>query len=147
MQREGVNFNQTTAPTPAAAFVKTVSAVANQMGLTIYHLDVKQAYTTARLDSKIVMKLLGGCGELSGKYVDLEKALYGLKQSGLLWNDLLVETLVTVHGTEHCMTDPCVFRLTREGEVVMILTVHLDDVAVAVTGVEVDNAQHILYDE
>ena len=44
------------------------------------------------------MKFPGGYGELSGKYVDLEKAFYGLKQSGLLWNDLLVEKLVTVHG-------------------------------------------------
>ena len=84
------------------------------------------------------MKLPGGCGELSGKYVDLEKALYGLKQSGLLWNDLLVEKLVTVHGMEQCMTDPCVFRLIREGKVVLILTVHEDDMAVAGTGVEVD---------
>ena len=119
MQREGVNFNQTTAPTPAAAFVKTVSAVANQMGLTIYHLDVKQAYTKARLDNKIVMKLPGGCGELSGKYVDHEEALYGLEQSGFLWNDL-VDKLVTVHEMEQCMTDPCVFRLIREGKVVLI---------------------------
>ena len=54
------------------------------MGFTIYHLDVKQAYTEAKLDCKIVMELPGGCGELCGKYVDLEKALYGLKQSGLL---------------------------------------------------------------
>ena len=77
------------------------------------------------------MKLPGGCGELSGKYVDFEKALYGL-------NDFLVEKLVTVHGMEQCMIDPCVFRLIREGKVVLILTVHEDDMAVAGTGVEVD---------
>ena len=74
------------------------------MGFTIYHLDVKQAYTRAKLDCKIVMKLPGRCGELSSKYVDLKKAFYGLKQSGLLWNDLLVEKLVTAHGMEQCMT-------------------------------------------
>ena len=108
------------------------------MGLTIYHLEVKRAYTKAKLDCKIVMKLSGGCGELSGKYVDLEKALYGLKPSGLLWTDLLVEKLVTVHGMEQCMTDPCMFRLIREGKVVLILTVHVDDMAVARTRVEVD---------
>ena len=85
------------------------------MGFTIYHLDVKQLYTKAKLDCTIVMKLPGGCSELCGKYVDVEKALYGLKQSGLLWNDLLVEKLVTVHGMKHCMTVPCVFRLIREG--------------------------------
>ena len=81
MQREGVNYNQTAVPTPAAAFVKTVLAVASQMGFTIYHLDVKQAYTKAKLDSKIVMKRPGGCGELSGKYVDLEKACTALSRA------------------------------------------------------------------
>ena len=64
--------------------------------------------------------------------------MYGLKQSGLLWNDQLVEKLVTVHGLEQCTTDPCVFYLIREGKVELILTVHVDDMAVAGTGVEVD---------
>ena len=50
---------------------------------------------------------------------------------------MLVEKLVTVHGMEQCMTDPCVFRLIREGKVVLILTVHVDEMAVAGTGVEV----------
>ena len=84
------------------------------------------------------MKLPGGCGELSGKYVDLEKALYGLKQSGLRWNNLLVDKLVSGHGMEHCMTGPCVFRLIQEGKLVLILAVHVDDMAVAGTRVEVN---------
>ena len=109
MQREGVNYLQTSAPTPAGASVKTILVVANEMGFKTYHLDVKQAFIKAKLDCKIVMKLPGGCGELSGKYVDLEKALYGPKQSGLLWNDLLVDKLVSVHGMEQCMTDPSCF--------------------------------------
>ena len=79
MQREGVNYLQTSARTSAGASVKTMLVVANEMGYKTYHLDVKQAFTKAKLDCKIAMKLPGGCGELSGKYVDLEKALYGLK--------------------------------------------------------------------
>ena len=136
IQREGVNYLQTSAPTSAGASVKTMLVVANEMGFKTYHLDVKQAFTKAKLDCKIVMKLPGGCGELSGKYVDLEKALYGLKQSGLLWSDLLVDKLVSVHGMEQCMADPCVFRLIREGKLVLFLAVHVDDMAVAGTRVE-----------
>ena len=137
MQREGVNYLQKSAPTPAVASVKTMLVVANEMGFT-YHLNVKQAFTKAKLDCKIVMKLPGGCGELSGKYVDREKALYGLiKQSGLLWNDLLIDK-------EQCMTDPCVFRLIREGELVLILTVHVDDMAVTGTRVEVNKLRMTL---
>ena len=75
VQREGVNYLQTSARTPAGASVKTMLVVANEMGFKTYHLDVKQAFTKAKLDCKIVMKLPGECGELSGKYVDLEKTL------------------------------------------------------------------------
>ena len=41
MQREGVNYLQTSAPTPAGASVKTMLVVANEMGFKTYHLDVK----------------------------------------------------------------------------------------------------------
>ena len=112
--------------------------VANEMGFKTYHLDVKEAFTKAKLDCKIVMKLPGGCDELSGKYVHLEKALYGLKHSGLLWKDLQVDKLVSVHVMEQCKPDPCVFRLIREGKLVLILAVHVDDMAVAGTRVEVN---------
>ena len=112
--------------------------VANKMGFKTYYLDVKQAFTKAKLNCRIVMKLPGGCGELSGKCVDLKKALYGLKQSGLLWNDLLVDKLVSVHGMEQCMTDPCVFRPIQEGKLVLILAVHVDDMVVVGTRVDVN---------
>ncbi|CAN0278062.1 unnamed protein product [Ascophyllum nodosum] len=39
---------------------------------------------------------------------------------------------------EQFMTDPCVFRLIREGKLVLILTVHVDDMAVAGTRIEVN---------
>ena len=93
------------------------------------------------------MKLPGGCDDLSGKFVRLEKALYGLRQSGLLWNDLLVVKLVQVHGMEQCKTDPCVFRLIREGIVVMIMTVHVDDMAVAGPREEVDKLLEVLNED
>ena len=127
MQREGVDYLQTSAPTPAAASVKSLMTVANEKGYKIYHLDVAQSFTKAELGCVVYMKLPGGCGDLSGKFVRLDKALYGLRQSGLLWNDLLVVKLVEVHGMEQCKTDPCVFRLIREGIVVMLSLIHISE--------------------
>ncbi|CAM9174109.1 unnamed protein product, partial [Ascophyllum nodosum] len=40
MQREGVNYLQTSAPTPARASVKTMLVVANEMGFKTYHVVV-----------------------------------------------------------------------------------------------------------
>ncbi|CAM9939060.1 unnamed protein product, partial [Ascophyllum nodosum] len=37
MQREGVNYLQTSAPTPAGASVKTMLVIANEMGFQTYH--------------------------------------------------------------------------------------------------------------
>ena len=137
MQREGVNYLQTYAPTPATTSVKIVLVWGNHKGYTTSHFDVKQAFTQAPLDYKVIMKLPGGCGDLSGKYVELKKALYGLKQSGALWNNLLV-TKLAKHGMEQCKADPCVFRKIVKGEVILVLAVHVDDMAVAGPRDEVD---------
>ena len=51
---------------------------------------------------------------------------------------MLVDKLVSVHGMEQRKTDPCVFRLIREGKLVLILAVHVDDMAVVGTRVEVN---------
>ena len=44
------------------------------------------------------MRLLPGCGELSGKTVRLLKCQYGLKQAGREWHMLLVSWLVEKIG-------------------------------------------------
>ncbi|CAM9935852.1 unnamed protein product [Scytosiphon promiscuus] len=104
MQRERVEIFPTSAPTPAAASVKIVLAVADELGNPVYRLDPAQAFAQAELDCAACMKLPGGCGALSGKFVRLEKALYGLRQGGLRWSTLLVEELVMKHGMEQCKT-------------------------------------------
>ena len=147
MQREGVDFFQTSAPTPAAASVKVVLAFANELGYPVHHLDTAQAFTQAELDCTVYMKLPGGCGNLSGKIVRLEKALYGLRQSGLLWNELLVNKFVMRHGMEQCKTDPCVFRKIRAGKVVLVVVVHVDDMAVAGTEDEVRELHGVLNED
>ena len=147
MQREGVDFFETSAPTPAAASVRVVLAVANELELPVYHMDTAQAFTQAELDCTVYMRLPQGCGSLSGKIVRLEKALYGLKQSGLLWNGLLVEKLVMKHGMEQCKTDPCVFRKMRDNKLVMILAVHVDDIAVAGVSDEIEELEKVLNED
>ena len=61
----GVDYNETTSPTPAAAPVKMIAAVANEKGWPVYHLDVSQAFVQAPLKEDIFMRLPPGCGELT----------------------------------------------------------------------------------
>ena len=94
------------------------------------HLDVDQAFIQAELDTDIFLRLLPGCGKMSGMVVILKKALDGLKQSGRSWNKLQSSTLVEC-GFEHCLVDPCVFRLMSNAAVVAMLVVHVNDLLIA----------------
>ena len=48
---------------------------------------------------------------------------------------------------EQCKTDPCVFRLIREGIVVIVKNVHVDDMAVACPREEVDKLLEVLNED
>ena len=126
-QVAGVDYNETTSPTPAAAPVKMIAAVANEKGLPVYHLDVSQAFVQAPLKEDIFMRLPPGCGELSGKIVRLLKCQYGLKQASREWHMLLVNWLVEEIGFEQCKAEPCIFRLMVKDEVSLMVGVHMDD--------------------
>jgi len=65
---------------PSSTSIKIFLAVATERNFPIFHWDVKQAYTKARLHEDVYLKFPPGCGERSGKVVKAERALYGLKQ-------------------------------------------------------------------
>lgn len=51
---------------------------------------------------------------------------------------VLVTKLLTVHGMERWKTYRCVFRKIVKGKVLLILVVHVDDMAAAGPKVEID---------
>ena len=53
-QVAGVDYNDTTYPMPAAAPVKMIAAVANEKDLSVYYLDVSQAFVQAPLKEDIL---------------------------------------------------------------------------------------------
>ena len=77
------------------------------------------------------MKLSDGCRDKSGKVVKLKNSVYGLKQAGRRWVMHLGDVIVCKVGMEQCKADSCVFRLVRDGVVVMTDCVHVDDISVA----------------
>ena len=126
-----VYFLETYAPTPAASSVKLLVAIAVKNDWELRQLDVKQAFIQTDLDFNVFMKLLDGCGDKSGKVVKLNISVYGLKQAGRHEAMHLGDVIVRIIGMEQCKADPCVFRLVRDGVVVMIVCVHVDDITVA----------------
>lgn len=50
-------------PCPSSASIKMMPGVAKEKGMNLNHWDVKQAYTHAKLDEEIFMRLLAECGK------------------------------------------------------------------------------------
>ena len=126
-----VDFLETYAPTPAASSVKLLVAIAVKNDWELRQLDVKQAFIQADLDFNVFARLPDGCGDKSGKVVKLNKSVHGLKQAGRRWAMHLGDVIVRKIGMEQCKADPRVFRLIRDGVVVRIVCVHVDDITVA----------------
>ncbi|CAB1106844.1 unnamed protein product [Ectocarpus sp. CCAP 1310/34] len=93
-QIPGFDFHHSSSACPSAASIKAVIAVATEGGKKLAHLDVKQAYTHAKLKEEIYLSFPEGCGSMSGKVVKTERALYGLKQSGREWGFEAADALI-----------------------------------------------------
>ena len=125
-QHEGVDFNETFAPTVSSSCVRLLSAIVCEGDSDICHFDVDQAFVQSDLED-VFLQLPKGCGDLSGKVIRLSKSLYGLKQASRTWHAHLTTCLKSL-GFEQCMTDVCVFRLVEDGRVAITAVVHVDDI-------------------
>ena len=126
-----VDFLEIYAPTPAAFSVKLLVGITVKHDWELRQLDVKQAFIRVDLDFNVFMKLPDGCRDKSGKVVKLNKSVYGLKQAGRRWAMHLGDVIVRKVEREQCKADLCVFRLVRDGVVVVIVCVHVDGITVA----------------
>ena len=129
-QRFAVDYFETFAATPAMTSIKLVMAVAVQEGWPLYHLDVKQAFIRAKMDTDVYMKLPPGCGQKTDTVVRLEKAIYGVKQAGRQWSLLLNKTLIEEAEMVQSKADPCVYKRVKRGSICAILVVHVDDILI-----------------
>ena len=76
------------------------------------------------------MRLPTGCGDMSSEVVLLQRAVYGLRQADRQWSLRLSRVLQQKIGMEQSKANPCVFRTVVDGEVTLIVCVHVDDLAV-----------------
>ncbi|CAN0339722.1 unnamed protein product [Discosporangium mesarthrocarpum] len=60
-QKLGGDYFETFAPTPAASTVPLLTAVANECGLELIHLDAEQAFLHADIDAEVFVRLPPGC--------------------------------------------------------------------------------------
>ena len=56
-QRDGVDFNETFAPTVSSSFVRLLSAIACECDLDLSHFDVDQAFVQSDLEEDVFLRL------------------------------------------------------------------------------------------
>ena len=124
-------FDETFAPTAGLTSIRVCLALAVNMKLRPYQLDVEQAFLNNVLEHTMVMELPAGIDIEGCRHVELLKGVYGLKQAPALWyrhcNDAIKKAskgLLT-----RSRADPCLFYYFSKSCNVL-LTITVDDFAV-----------------
>ena len=141
-QIEGVDFDETFAPTPRMENLRMMVQIAAQENLTMHQMDVKSAFLHADLEEEIFMQPPKGYEQYSpnGKMFvwKLRKSLYGLKQSGRNWFRLLESFLLDDCSFQNNI-DPCTFILRTDADEKMIILVWVDDLIMVSSSQELLN--------
>ena len=96
------------------------------------HIDAIKAFLNSDLDFDIWVRPPSDPDQVffkPGEIYKLNKAIYGLKQSGRLWFQKVVDLLEKLGFTSVC-TEPCLFFITRNGKLTMIL-LYVDDILIS----------------
>jgi hypothetical protein len=123
MQVYGINYSETFASTAKPTTIRLLLYCAVLHKWVIRQYDVKQAFTSAPIDTEIYVEQPHGY--VNGSYVcKLIKALYGLKQSARQWQQHLTSCLTRL-GYKQALIDTAVYYTDN-----VIIAVHVDDMLI-----------------
>jgi len=137
MQRHGIDFTETFAPTVGIKTLKLMFAMAAQLDLEIMQIDFDTAFLYASLDEEIYIKppqgykdtTPGRRSDLPSSVLRLLKSLYGLKQAPREWYQIVRTTLESL-GYSNSDLDECLFLKRLPGGGSIHITVYVDDLLI-----------------
>jgi hypothetical protein len=130
-QIEGVDYEETFAPTAKIVTIRLIVAVATSLGWPFDQADVDTTFLWADIKEDIYMQQPEGYvdEQYPGYVCKFLKSLYGLKQAAHLWNQLLSKTLKTF-GFRQLMTDTSCFVITDQDVTAVIMALFVDDLLI-----------------
>jgi hypothetical protein len=131
-QVRGIHFKETFAPTLHKTSLRAVLAFIVSKGWHGHQFDVKTAFLIPELQEEIYMRFPPGYTRKDlpkGTVLRLLRCIYGLKQSGNKWNKHLDATLSKM-GFQRSMADPCLYTKSKDGDIVAVFTVYVDDIII-----------------
>jgi Reverse transcriptase (RNA-dependent DNA polymerase) len=125
-QQFGFDFEETFAPVVRIEHVRILLAIAALLGLSVNHLDAKNAFLNGKSDFAIYINQPEGFEDsLFPHYVLLLlKSLYGLKQAPRIWYLTLYEAIIAL-GFTPSEFDPCIFISKTKN---LIIAIYVDDI-------------------
>ena len=110
--------------------LRVLFSMAAAEGLTLYQMDITQAFLHAELGEVVYVRPPPGLYDTSEPVVwQLKKSLYGLRQSPNRFNQL-IDRLLKANGLQPSSADPCIYvKTTKRGKIAIGLFV--DDLVIA----------------
>jgi hypothetical protein len=124
-QKEGVDFDQTFAPTGRNTTQRVLLAVAGSNSWKVRQLDVSTAFLHGEIDTDVYMQQPEGFGDGTNRVCKLDKCLYGLKQAPRAWYHKLTSHLREM-GFRPAVADPNLWIGKVDGQPVFMAIV-VDD--------------------
>jgi hypothetical protein len=127
-QKEGVDYEETFAPTTKWATICTLFFMETQNGWKIHPMDVKTTFLNGDLKENVSMSQSEGFvvkGQ-EHKVCKLIKSLYGLKQAQRAWYENLTKHLLKLNFKHFNLDDATLF-VKKVGKIVVYLVVYVDD--------------------
>ena len=124
-QREGVDFNETYAPTVKSMAYKLLFARIAALDLECDQVDINTAFLNGDIDTQVYVEQPEGFEDGTGRVCLLKKSLYGLKQAPRIWYRTL-RTWLAQYGLKPCSVDSSIFYNDE-----LQVAVYVDDMVLA----------------
>lgn len=128
-----MDFTETFAPVVRMETIRIVLAIAAQMKLQLFQLDVKSAFLNGELEDEVYVKQPQGyeIKGKEGKVYKLQKALYGLRQAPRAWNSN-IDSYFVKNGFVRSPSEPSLYVRKTETDLLMVC-LYVDDLIYAGT--------------
>lgn len=123
-QRESFELSEIYAPVARLPTFRLFIAIATELGIPVYQMDVRSAFLYGDIKEDVYMKLPSGAGSKSDT-VKLNRSLYGLKKSPKCWNEKF-DSVMKSEGFERSVNDYCLYMKFINSEKLYLL-LNVDD--------------------